>query len=97
MIEKVTQPDRSWWWLGAEAHLVSTTPQAATSAQLNGPTGMVFDASGNFYISDQNISMIEKMNTSGQIYSFAAAAAIAVHYTATGPQCCAQQSGRPGG
>ena len=32
---------------------------------------MVFDAAGNFYLSDQNISMIEKINTSGQIVSFA--------------------------
>ena len=32
---------------------------------------MVFDASGNFYLSDQNIGKIEKINTSNQIYSFA--------------------------
>jgi hypothetical protein len=32
---------------------------------------MVFDAAGNLYLSDQNISMIEKINSSGQIVSFA--------------------------
>jgi hypothetical protein len=70
-IEKVTPAGQLVVVAGGGSTPVSTTPQAATSAQLNGPTGMVFDASGNFYLSDQNISMIEKINTSGQIYSFA--------------------------
>ena len=70
-IEKVTPAGQLVVVAGGGSTPVSTTPQAATSAQLNGPTGMVFDAAGNFYLSDQNISMIEKINTSGQIYSFA--------------------------
>jgi hypothetical protein len=70
-IEKVTPAGQLVVVAGGGSTPVSTTPQAATSAQLNGPTGMVFDAAGNFYLSDQNISMIEKVNTSGQIYSFA--------------------------
>jgi len=71
LIEKVTPAGQLVVVAGGGSTPVSTTPQAATSAQLNGPTGMVFDASGNFYLSDQNISMIEKINTSGQIVSFA--------------------------
>jgi hypothetical protein len=48
---------------------VTTTPQPATSVSLNGPTGMVVDASGSLYISDQNINLIEKVNPAGQIYT----------------------------
>jgi hypothetical protein len=50
---------------------VTTTPQSATSVSLNGPTGMVVDASGNLYISDQNIGVIEEVNSAGQIFSMA--------------------------
>ncbi len=70
-IEKVTPAGQLVVVAGGGSTPVSTTPQPATSAQLNGPTGMVFDAAGNFYLSDQNISKIEKINTSGQIYSIA--------------------------
>jgi sugar lactone lactonase YvrE len=48
-----------------------TTPQLATNVSLNGPTGMVVDASGNLYISDQNISLIEMVNAAGQISTVA--------------------------
>jgi hypothetical protein len=71
LVEKVTPAGQLVVVAGGGSTPVSTTPQPATSAQLNGPTGMVFDASGNFYISDQNISKIEKVNTSGQIFSVA--------------------------
>ncbi len=48
-----------------------TTPQPATSVYLNGPTGMVVDASGNLYISDQNINLIEQVNAAGNIITVA--------------------------
>ena len=48
-----------------------TTPQPATSVSLNGPTGMVMDEFGNFYISDQNINLIEMVNAAGQIVTVA--------------------------
>ncbi|MGA2632668.1 MAG: glycoside hydrolase domain-containing protein [Terracidiphilus sp.] len=48
-----------------------TTPQPATSVYLNGPTGMVVDASGNLYISDQNINLIEQVNAAGNIVTVA--------------------------
>ncbi len=71
LVEKVTPAGQIVVFAGGGSTPVSTTPQAATSAALNGPTGMVMDASGNFYISDQNISVIEKVNSSGQIVSVA--------------------------
>jgi len=71
LIEKVTPAGQLVVTAGGGTTPVSTTPQPATSAQLNGPTGMVMDASGNFYLSDQNIGVIEKINSSGQIVSFA--------------------------
>ena len=50
-----------------------TTEVPATSVSLNGPTGMVVDASGNLYISDQNIDLIEQVNAAGNIYTVAGA------------------------
>jgi hypothetical protein len=44
---------------------------AATSAQLNVPTGVAVDASGNLYISDQDNYRIRMVNTSGTISTFA--------------------------
>ncbi len=67
MVEKVTPAGQLAIFAGGGSTPISTTPQAATSAALNGPTGMVMDGWENFYISDQNISVIEKVNSSGQI------------------------------
>ncbi len=44
---------------------------AATSAQLNYPADMAFDASGNFYIADRSNHRVRKVNTSGIITTFA--------------------------
>ncbi|MEO8868756.1 MAG: T9SS type A sorting domain-containing protein [Bacteroidia bacterium] len=44
---------------------------AATLAQLNGPVDIVFDASGNLYISDYNNNRVRKINTSGVITTIA--------------------------
>ncbi len=71
LVEKVTPAGQLAIFAGGGSTPVSTTPQPATSAQLNGPTGMVMDASGNFFISDQNIGVIERVNSSGQIVSVA--------------------------
>ncbi|MGD0732196.1 MAG: glycoside hydrolase domain-containing protein [Terracidiphilus sp.] len=47
------------------------TSQPATSVSLNGPTGMVVDEFGNLYISDQNINLIEMVNSAGQMITVA--------------------------
>ena len=44
---------------------------AATAAELNNPTGVAVDASGNVYIADRNNNRIRKINTSGIISTFA--------------------------
>ena len=43
----------------------------AISAQLNYPAGVAFDASGNVYIADRSNNRIRKVNTSGDISTFA--------------------------
>jgi Chitobiase/beta-hexosaminidase C-terminal domain/IPT/TIG domain/Domain of unknown function (DUF4091)/Family of unknown function (DUF6067) len=71
LVEKVTPAGQIVVVAGGGSTPPSMTPEAATSAQLNGPTGMVIDGSGNLYISDQNIGIIEKVTSSGQIAWFA--------------------------
>ena len=44
---------------------------AATAAMLNGPRGLVFDASGNMYIADLGNHRVRKVDTSGNISTFA--------------------------
>ena len=44
---------------------------AAGSAQLNGPTGVAFDSSGNFYIADSGNSVIRMVTPAGIISTVA--------------------------
>lgn len=44
---------------------------AATSAELNNPTGVAVDSSGNLYIADTNNQVVRKVDTSGNITTFA--------------------------
>ena len=43
----------------------------ASTAQLNGPAGMVFDAAGNLYFGDLNNNRVRKIDTSGVISTVA--------------------------
>jgi streptogramin lyase len=43
----------------------------ATAAELNDPTGLYVDASGNLFIADSKNAVIRKVNTSGVISTFA--------------------------
>ncbi len=43
----------------------------ATSIELDDPSGVAVDASGNVYIADSNNSMVRKVNTSGMMSTFA--------------------------
>ena len=46
---------------------------AATSANLNNPTAIAFDAAGNYYIADNGNSLIRKVDTSGIITTYVGA------------------------
>jgi uncharacterized protein (TIGR03437 family) len=43
----------------------------ATNAELNNPTGVAVDSSGNIYIADSNNSVVRQVNTAGKIFTFA--------------------------
>ena len=66
-VEKLTPAGQIVVVAGSGSSSVSPTAQSATSVALSGPTGMIFDPSGNLYISDQNVSLIVKVNTAGQL------------------------------
>ncbi len=66
-VEKLTPAGQIVVVAGSGSNAPSTTAQAATSVALNGPTGLIFDPSGNLYISDQTSNLIVKVNTSGQL------------------------------
>jgi hypothetical protein len=44
---------------------------AATSATLDGPEGLAFDASGNLYFGDYHNNVVRVVRTNGNIYTFA--------------------------
>ncbi len=44
---------------------------SATSAKLNYPVALAFDASGNLYVADANNNVVRKINTSGVISTYA--------------------------
>ena len=44
---------------------------AAAAAELNNPTGVTFDASGNMYIADRSNNCIRQVNTAGVINTIA--------------------------
>jgi FG-GAP-like repeat/Bacterial Ig-like domain (group 3)/Beta-propeller repeat/NHL repeat/FG-GAP repeat len=44
---------------------------AATAAELNGPNGIGYDPQGNLYIADQSNNVIRKVDTTGNITTFA--------------------------
>ncbi len=45
----------------------------ATSAVLNGPTGLAFDSAGNMYIADNGNNVIRRVDTAGNITTFVGA------------------------
>ena len=61
-------PSVPWQVLAAP---VITEMIAATTAQLNGPTGVAVDGSGNVYIADENNQKVRIVNTSGVINTIA--------------------------
>jgi hypothetical protein len=66
-VEKLTPAGQIVVVAGSGSNQPTTTAQSATSVALSGPTGMIFDDAGNMYISDQNVSLIVKVNASGQL------------------------------
>jgi len=67
---------------------------AATSATLNNPYDIVFDSNGNLYIADQDNSRIRKVDTSGNISTFAGSA---IGYDGDGGAATSAELDRPSG
>jgi uncharacterized protein (TIGR03437 family) len=59
---------------------------AATSAQLNNPAHLAFDAAGNLYIADPGNNVVRKVNTSGTISTVAGIFSGGAGYTGDGGQ-----------
>ncbi|MHB8389384.1 MAG: NHL domain-containing protein [Acidobacteriaceae bacterium] len=67
LVEKVNNSGQIVVVAGGGSTSPSTTPNSATSAQLNGPVGVAVDAAENIYIVDSSNGLIEKVDTSGHI------------------------------
>ena len=67
----------------------------STSAELNNPSGIAIDASGNIYIADQSNERIRKINTSGIISTVAGNGSYG--YTGDGVQATASELFNPQG
>ena len=53
---------------GSSAGIANTSgTQNATGIKLNAPSGLTVDSSGNFYITDTNNKLVEKVDTAGKI------------------------------
>lgn len=63
---------------------------AATSAQLNGPAGIAFDAAGNMFIADADNERIRKVSTAGIITTVAGSSSIRLYSSDGGPAVSAQ-------
>ena len=69
---------------------------AATNASIAYPSGVTIDASGNVYISDNQNNRIRKVNTSGNISTFAGKGTAGYHYTGDGGAATAAEISTPG-
>jgi autotransporter-associated beta strand protein len=69
--------------------------QAATAAQLNGPTGIAVDAAGNLYIADSGNDVVREVNTSGTITTVAGNYALGSGYSGDGHAATAAQLNVP--
>ncbi len=69
----------------------------ATAAQLNGPNGVAFDASGNLYIAEMYNQVIRKVNTSGIISTVAGNHAHGAGYSGDGGPATAAELNYPYG
>lgn len=68
---------------------------AATSAQLNGPTGVAVDAEGNLYIADTANNLVRKVDPGGTISTFAGDYDLGAGYSGDGYAATAGQLNAP--
>jgi len=74
VIRKIDSNGNISTFAGTETEGLTGDGGAATSATLNNPYDIVFDSNGNLYIADQDNSRIRKVDTSGNISTFAGSA-----------------------
>lgn len=67
---------------------------AATSAKLNGPTDVAFDAAGNLYIADRDNNVVRKVNSSG-IISTVAGIGLSAGFSGDGAQATSAKLDKP--
>ncbi|PHX60030.1 MAG: hypothetical protein CK520_01445 [Actinobacteria bacterium] len=95
VIEKVTPGGNLSVIAGGGATPPSTTPGPATSATLNGPSGVAVDAAGNVYIADTGNNFVERVTPDGNLKVIAGGGGT-LPSTTSGPATSASLNGPRG-
>ena len=66
VVERVT-PSGRLSVVAGDGRVGKPTPGRATSSELEGPSGLAVDSSGNLYIADNGNNMVEKVTPSGTL------------------------------
>ena len=75
----------------------SSTPETATSAEINGPDTVILDSKGNLYIADTQNNVVRMVTSSGVISTYAGENSAGAGFTGDGGQANVAQMFGPAG